>query len=175
MRGKKKRCRCVQTANEGRILPALLIPINGVTDNRNRTAADVRSVFSKSGGNLGETGCVGYLFSRKGIIQYSAERYTEDEILEQALEAGAMDVSTEGDQIEVTTSPEDFEAVLRVMEEASFEHEFAEVARVPEATVTLDEDGTRKALKIIETLDDHDDVQNVSTNLDIPDDFDTES
>lgn len=165
----------VELSYEGYGPGGVAIMVECLTDNRNRTAADVRSIFSKSGGNLGESGCVGYLFSRKGIIQYSTDRYTEDEILEQALEAGAADVSTEGDQIEVTSAPEDFESVLKAMEDASFEHEFAEVARVPEATVALDEDGTRKALKIIEALDDHDDVQNVSTNLDIPDDFDTDS
>ncbi|MFP4205617.1 MAG: YebC/PmpR family DNA-binding transcriptional regulator [Spirochaetaceae bacterium] len=148
------------------------IMVETLTDNRNRTAADVRSIFSKNGGNLGENGCVSYLFSRKGLITYPTEKYTEDEIIEQALEAGAEDVSTEGDQIEVTCAPEDFESVLTAMEETGFEHSSASITKIPEATISLDPEGTRKTIKLIELLDDHDDVQEVSTNLDIPADYD---
>jgi len=89
-----------------------------------------------------------------------------------ALEAGAADVSTEGDTIEVTCDPDDFEAVLNAMKEAGFEHENAEILKVPEARVSLDHDRTRKSLRLIELLEDNDDVQEVSSNLDIPDDFD---
>ena len=142
-----------------------------LTDNKNRTAADVRSLFGKGGGNLGENGCVSYLFQRKGVIAYSTETYSEDEILEAALEAGAEDVATSGDTIEVTTSPEDFETVLTALQEAGFEESVASVSMVPEATVSLDSDGTQKAMRLIENLDDHDDVQEVYTNLDIPDDY----
>jgi transcriptional/translational regulatory protein YebC/TACO1 len=112
------------------------------------------------------------MFKRKGIIAYSVDQYSEDQILEQALEAGAEDVTTEGQAIEVTTEPEDFETVLQAMQEAGFEHESASISKIPDATVSLDAEGTRKALKLIENLDDHDDVQEVSTNLDIPDDLD---
>jgi transcriptional/translational regulatory protein YebC/TACO1 len=132
----------------------------------------VRSIFSKHGGNLGENGCVSYLFSRKGVLAYPAETYTEDQIFEVALEAGASDVSTEGESIEVICEPEEFEAVLSAMQNAGFEHENAEIAKIPEATIALDADGTRKALKLIELLEDNDDVQDVSSNIDIPDDFD---
>lgn len=148
------------------------ILVDALTDNKNRTAADVRSIFSKNGGNLGESGCVSYLFSRKGIIGYDAERYVEDEILEAALEAGADDVATSGDTIEVSTTPETFEAVMSSLTEAGYEHTVAEISRVPETTVSLDAEGTRKALRLIDLLDDHDDVQEVATNLEIPDDFD---
>ncbi len=148
------------------------IMVDSLTDNRNRTAADVRSIFGKHGGNLGETGCVSYLFSRKGILTYSPDQYEEDDIFESALEAGATDVSTEGDRYEVTCEPEDFDRVLTAMQEAGYEHESAEILRVPEARVSLDHDGTRKVLRLIELLDDNDDVQEVSTNIDIPDDFD---
>lgn len=148
--------------------------VDALTDNKNRTAAEVRSLFSKHGGNLGESGCVSYLFNRKGIISYSAERYAEDRIMEAALEAGAEDVQRSGDTIDVTSTPDDFEAVLDGMTAAGFEHEVAEISLVPDATVALDHEGTRKALKLIELLDDHDDVQEVATNLDIPDDFDPE-
>lgn len=148
------------------------IMVECLTDNKNRTAADVRSIFSKHGGNLGENGCVSYLFSRKGVMTYDAEKYTEDDILEVALEAGAEDVSSQGEAIEVDTAPDEFDTVLGALQQKGFEHETAEITMVPESTISLDEDGTRKALRLIELLDDHDDVQNVSTNLDIPDDFD---
>lgn len=147
------------------------IMVECLTDNKNRTAADVRSIFSKNGGNLGENGCVSYLFSRKGVLMYDSEQYSEDDILEVALEAGAEDVSTQGGAIEVDTAPDDFDTVLGALEERGFEHETAEITMVPESTISLDEDGTRKAIRLIELLDDHEDVQNVSTNLDIPDDF----
>jgi YebC/PmpR family DNA-binding regulatory protein len=147
------------------------IMVDALTDNKNRTAADVRSIFSKNGGNLGENGCVSYLFSRKGIIAYDAEKYDEDVVLEKALEAGAENVETSGEHIEVSCSPDEFESVLEALEAAGLEHVHAEIGKVPESTVTLDQDGTRKALRLIDLLDDHDDVQDVATNLEIPDDF----
>ncbi len=147
------------------------IMVEALTDNRNRTAADVRSIFSKGGGNLGENGCVSYLFQRKGAIVYDAETYGEDEVLEKALEAGVDDVETSGDAIEVTCRPEQFNQVLEFMQSAGFVHRYAEISNVPDSTVTLDHEKTAKALKLIETLDDHDDIQAVSSNLDIPDDY----
>ena len=148
------------------------ILVDTLTDNKNRTAADIRSIFNKNGGNLGENGCVSYLFNRKGIITYDTENYSEDDILEVALEAGAEDVETSGDTIEVSTSPEDFESVLDALTSAGLEHSMAEVSRVPETTVSLDAEGTRKALRLVDLLDDHDDVQEVASNIDIPDDYD---
>jgi len=164
----------VELSYEGYGPNGVAILVNTLTDNRNRTAADVRSIFSKNGGNLGESGCVSYLFSRKGLITFDTDAYGEDQILEAALEAGADDVESAGDVIEVSTSPEDFEAVLGVLNAAGFEHTVAEISLIPEATVSLDDEGTRKALRLIDLLDDHDDVQEVATNLDIPDDFDPE-
>jgi len=148
------------------------IMVDSLTDNKNRTAADVRSIFSKGGGNLGETGCVSYLFHRKGIIGFPADKYSEEQIFEQALEAGAEDVTTQGETIEVLCEPDDFETVLEAMQAAGFEESVAEISKVPEATVSLDPEETRKVLRLIENLDDHDDVQDVSTNLEIPDDLD---
>ena len=147
------------------------IIIEALTDNKNRTAADVRSILTKGGGSLGESGCVSYLFKRKGVIAYSDETYTEEEIFEAALEAGAEDVSHGGGSIEVTTEPESFEGVLKSLQDAGFSEEMAEVALVPDATISLEPDATAKALRLIERIDDHDDIQSVSTNLDIPDDF----
>jgi YebC/PmpR family DNA-binding regulatory protein len=150
------------------------IMVDSLTDNRNRTAADVRSIFSKHGGNLGETGCVSYLFNRKGILVYDAATATEDEVLETAIEAGASDVVADADTIEVTCEPDDFEAVLDAMQVGGFTHLSADILKVPDARVLLDDEGTRKALRLIELLEDHDDVQEVSSNIDIPDDFDME-
>lgn len=151
------------------------ILIDTLTDNKNRTAADIRSILTKGGGNLGESGCVAYLFQRKGVINYDASRHSEEAIFEAALEAGAEDVSNEDDSIEVITSPEDFESVLAALQAAGFEEEMAEVSKVPDTTITLDDEGTRKALRLIERIDDHDDVQSVATNLDIPEGFDPDA
>ncbi|MFW6343707.1 MAG: YebC/PmpR family DNA-binding transcriptional regulator, partial [Sediminispirochaetaceae bacterium] len=148
------------------------ILIDCLTDNKNRTAADVRSLFTKHGGNLGETGCVSYLFQRKGIITYDASSYSEEDVFEPALEAGAEDVSSQGEEIEVVTSPDDFPSVVESLENAGFAHSSAEISKIPDATVSLDSESTVKALRLIEKLDDLEDVQSVSTNLDIPDDFD---
>ncbi|MEW5817418.1 MAG: YebC/PmpR family DNA-binding transcriptional regulator [Spirochaetota bacterium] len=150
------------------------ILIDTLTDNKNRTAAEIRSLLSKSGGNLGETGCVSYLFKRKGIINFDAEKYSEDDILAVALEAGAEDVTRVGNSVEVITEPEDFEKVLEALQKADFKQTMAEVTKLPDVTVMLNPESTKKALRLINHLDDHDDVQSVSTNLDIPDDFDIE-
>jgi len=151
------------------------ILIEALTDNKNRTAADIRSIFTKKGGNLGENGCVSYMFQRKGLITFDSSEYSEDEIFEAALEAGAEDVTSSGDEIDVLTAPDDFSTVSEALEQAGFKSSRAEMAMVPEATVSLDPESTVKALRLIETIDDHDDVSSVSTNLDIPDDFDPDS
>jgi YebC/PmpR family DNA-binding regulatory protein len=164
----------VEITYEGYGPGGVAILVDSLTDNRNRTAADVRSIFGKHGGNLGESGCVSYLFNRKGILAYSAEKYSEEEIFETALEAGASDVATEGETIEVTCEPDDFETVLDAMKNAGYEHESAEILKIPDARVLLDNDKTQKALRLIELLEDNDDVQEVSTNIDIPDDFEPE-
>lgn len=147
------------------------ILINTLTDNRNRTASDIRNIVTKNGGNLGEAGCVSYLFRRKGIIALSASEYSEDEIIEVAIESGADDVTTDDGTIEVTTEPEDFEDVLNALQAKGFKHTVAEVAMISDSMISLDEEKTKKAIKLIELIEDNDDVQSVSTNLDIPDDF----
>ncbi len=151
------------------------ILIQCLTDNKNRTAADIRNILTKGNGNLGETGCVSYLFQRKGVIAVDGERYDEDTVIDVALEAGADDVTNDGGYIEVVTEPESFEKVLTSLTDAGIENTSAEVTMVPDASVALDDGTTRKALNLIENLDEHDDVQNVSTNLDIPDDFELET
>ncbi|MCK5672430.1 MAG: YebC/PmpR family DNA-binding transcriptional regulator [Spirochaetales bacterium] len=149
--------------------------IETLTDNKNRTAADVRSTLAKNGGNLGETGSVSYLFKRKGLITFDAEKYSEEDIFEPALEAGADDVATEGDTIEVITSSDDFHTVVDALENAGFENTTAELQLIPDATISLTNAKTAKALSLIDRIEDNDDVQSVSTNLEIPDDFDPDA
>ncbi len=145
---------------------AMLIDV--LTDNKNRAAAEIRNLLNKGGGSLGAAGSVSYLFKRKGIITYDTSKYKEDDILAVALEAGAEDVASDGDSIEVTTTPEDFEKVVKALEAAGFQHSMAEITRVADANVTLEPDKTQKALRLVENLEDHEDVQNVATNLEIP-------
>ncbi|MCL2792377.1 MAG: YebC/PmpR family DNA-binding transcriptional regulator [Spirochaetaceae bacterium] len=147
------------------------ILIDTLTDNKNRTAAEVRSMLTKYGGNLGESGCVSYLFKKKGLITFDSAKYKEDDILETALEAGADDITTHGETIEVMTSPENYMKVLDAFTKAGFEKQMSDVSNLPDTTVTLDEEKTEKALKLIEKLEELDDVQSVSANLEIPDNF----
>lgn len=164
----------VELTYEGYAPGGVAIMIEALTDNKNRTAAEVRSQLTKGGGNLGELGCVSYLFKKKGILVYDASKYTEDSILEAALEAGAEDVSSEGEEIEVVTDPVDFSKVLDALLTAGFEHNMAEVSMIPDTTVKLNNERTQKVMKLVERLEDLDDVQSVSTNMDIPDDFEFE-
>jgi len=148
---------------------AILIDI--LTDNKNRAAAEIRNLLNKGGGNLGGAGSVAYQFKRKGLITYDASKYKEDDVLAVAIDAGAEDVSSDAESIEVKTTPEDFEAVVKAMEAKGFQHTMAEIVRVADQTVTLDKDKTEKALRLVENLEEHEDVQNVATNLEIPADF----
>ena len=156
---------------EGYAPGGVAIIVDTLTDNKNRTAADVRSTLTKLGGSLGSTGCVSYMFQTKGVITYDAAKYTEDEIFSAALENGAEDVTNEDGIIEVTTSPADFGSVLEAMQAAGFEQESADVSRIADQTVTLDKEKAQKVMNIVERLEDLDDVQSVATNLELPDDF----
>jgi YebC/PmpR family DNA-binding regulatory protein len=159
---------------EGYASGGVAIMVETLTDNKNRTAADVRSIFNKAGGALGESGCVSYLFKKKGVIVLDGLKYNEEEILELALEHGAEDVKADKESIEIITAPDDFETVMEALEAKNIESESAEVTLVSDTTMTLDADGTRKVLKLIENLEDNDDVQSVSSNIEIPDDFEME-
>lgn len=145
------------------------VMVECLTDNRNRTAAEVRHIFSKCGGNLGESGCVSYLFERKGIITVPLEDngISEDELMLQALEAGAEDIETEDGVAEIVTAPEHFETVREALEAANYRLETAELSLIPSTTVELGEDDAAKMLKLMEGLEDNDDVQNVHANFDI--------
>ena len=145
--------------------------IDALTENKNRTAADVRSILNKNGGQLAATGAVSYQFNRKGTIVYNMESIDFDSLFEAALEAGAEDVSEDGGIVEVMTDPGTFGDVLEALQAAGFQEEDAEVAMVPENVVALDNEKTGKVLRLIEKLEDCDDVQSVASNLDVPDDF----
>jgi YebC/PmpR family DNA-binding regulatory protein len=140
-----------------------------LTDNRNRAASDVRSTFTRSGGNLGEPGSVGYLFHQKGLIEAKG---TEDEVMLAALEAGAEDVRDVGDQwFEVVTSPGDLQKVRSALDAAGLELESADITQLPSNTVPVGESDARKLLRLIDALDDLDDVQAVFSNYDIDDEI----
>ena len=156
---------------EGYAPGGIAIIIDTLTDNKNRTAADVRSTLTKLGGSLGTTGCVSYMFESKGIIAYSEEKYSEEEIFEVALENGADDVESNDGIIEVITTPSDFANVLEALQEAGYEQESASVDKIADQMITLDKDKAKKVLKIVDKLEDLEDVQQVSTNLELPDDF----
>jgi len=151
---------------------ALLIEV--LTDNKNRAAADVRNILTRAGGQLATAGSVSRLFKRQGIISLDGEKYTEDQVMEAAIEGGAEDVSLSDGVISVTTAPEDFETVVNALTEKKFETISAEISMVPEADVSLDNDATAKVLKLIDKLEENDDVQNVYSNINIPDGFESE-
>lgn len=151
---------------------AILVEV--LTDNNNRAAANVRNIFSKSGGNLGATGSVAYMFNRKGVIEYDAEVVSEDEVMDVALEAGADDIVTEDGIITVTTDPANFESVLEVLQGKGYESVSAEVAMVPDMYSAVDNETATKLQKLIDRLEENDDVQNVYTNADFPEGFGAE-
>ncbi len=140
------------------------VMVEVTTDNRNRTVAEIRSTFSKNGGNMGETGSVGWMFNRKGQIILEANAKGEDEMMELALEAGADDFQAEEDSYQILTTPEDFLSVLDNIKAHGLEPLSAEVAMIPINTIELDSSLVKSMLKLYDTLDDHDDVQNVYMN-----------
>jgi len=150
----------------------IAIFIEVLTDNKNRAAADIRNILTRAGGQLATSGSVSRLFKRLGVITLDGEKYTEDAIMEIAIEGGAEDVSASDGIIEVTTAPEDFESVLNALTGKEIETMSAEVSMVAEAEVTLDNDGTAKALKLIDKLEENDDVQHVYSNIAIPEGYD---
>ncbi len=140
-----------------------------MTDNKNRTVAEIRHTFSKHGGNLGENGCVAWMFDKKGIIVLDKKTATEDELMEVALEAGADDVRDQGTEWEVVTEPTTFEAVKKTIEQKGWKSLEARVGMVPQNTIKLEAGKAEQMLRLMEKLEDNDDVQNVYANFDISD------
>ena len=144
------------------------ILVEAATDNRNRTAAEVRSTFSKQGGNMGESGCVAWLFERRGLIQVPMAGVDEEALLMAALEAGALDMKNGDEAFEVLTDPGDLHAVKVAVEAAGFQVEGVEITQLPKTAVELGRSEAPQVLRIMEALEDLDDVQNVYANFDIP-------
>ena len=142
-----------------------------VTDNRNRTSAEIKKAFERAGGNLGPANCVAFQFKQRGVIVVETEKASEDRIMEIALEAGADDVSTSEFIHEIICSPEVFEEVKKAVEEAEIEIQSADISMVADNLMTLDLDGARKVMRLLDVLEDHDDVDAVYSNTDIPDDI----
>ena len=151
---------------------ALLIEV--LTDNKNRAAAEVRNILTRAGGQLATAGSVSRLFKRQGVITLDGEKYTEDQVMEAALEGGAEDVSLSDGIIEVKTAPEDFEAVVNAISGKNFETMNAEISMIPDVGVSLDNEATAKVLRLIDKLEENDDVQNVYSNINVPDGFEAE-
>jgi YebC/PmpR family DNA-binding regulatory protein len=154
---------------EGYAPAGVAVIVECLSDNRNRTGAEVRNLFNKNGGSMAEPGAVSWQFERKGVVAVP-KKFSEDEILEVAMEAGAEDLEDDGEQWSVTSAPADLMAVRTALEEGSLEPSGAELTMVPTSTVEVtSESEAKRVLRLIEALDDHDDVQNVFSNFDIPD------
>jgi YebC/PmpR family DNA-binding regulatory protein len=151
---------------EGYGAGGVAILVEATTDNRNRTSSEVRHAFTKHSGNLGEPGSVAYLFDKKGIVVVDGDRYSEDDLMV-AIDAGAQDIGTDDDVFEVTCEPADLSAVRAALDAAGIEIENAEVAQLPKVRVEIDEDGATRLMRLIDALEDLDDVDAVHANFDV--------
>lgn len=145
--------------------------IESLSDNKNRAVADIRHIFNKCGGNLGENGCVAWMFAKKGYLAIERAQVDEEVLMEAALDAGAEDIREDNSNFEVITAPEDFEAVKAAINQASIPYFVAEVTMLPQSTTNLDGKEAEQMLRLMEMLEDNEDVQKVYTNADIPDEI----
>ena len=154
---------------EGYGTNGIAVIVETLTDNKNRTAGDVRHIFDKYGGSMGTTGCVSYMFSSKGIITIEKKAgMDDDEIMMAALEAGAEDFSVEEDEYEIVTSPEDFITVCDGLRDQGYEFTSSQIDKIPSMTVALDETASEKIIKMLDAFEENDDVQNVYHNAELP-------
>ncbi len=160
---------------EGYAAGGVAVLVEVLTDNKNRAASNVRNIFGKNGGNLGTSGSVSRMFDRKGVIEYDAEKINEDELTEVAIEAEAEDVVNEDGVITVTTDPSNFDKVLEALQAKEYESLSAAVSMVPQAYTAVDADTAKKVAKLLDKLEEDDDVQNVWSTVEYPDDFDPEA
>jgi len=142
--------------------------VESLTDNKNRTVAEIRNIFSKNNGNMGEQGAVGWMFKKKGYLTVPKQGVNEDELLGLVLDAGAEDMNSDGDTHDITTSMEDFEKVKKALASKNIQPSSAEITMVPSSTVKLEGKQAEQMLRLMEALEDNDDVQNVYANFDIP-------
>lgn len=152
---------------EGYGIGGVAVLVETMTDNRNRTVAELRHIFSKNGGNLGEAGSVAWMFDKKGYFVVDKAAKPEDELFEIAIEGGADDMQDEGDVYEIFTSPDNFEAVADTLKAAGIDPQAAEISMIPQTYVHLEGGDARAMLKLYEAIDDNDDVQKVYANFDI--------
>ncbi|MGO1226803.1 MAG: YebC/PmpR family DNA-binding transcriptional regulator [Brachybacterium sp.] len=155
---------------EGYAPGGVAVLVECLTDNKNRAVSEVRLAFNRNGGNMAESGSVSYLFERKGVVAVSKAEHSEDELLEVVLDAGAEEINDEGETFEILSEATDVVAVRTALQEAGIDYDSAEAQFVPTMRTPVDLEGAQKALRLIEALEDSDDVQNVFSNLDIPDD-----
>ncbi len=143
------------------------VMVEAMTDNRNRTVAEIRHIFSKNGGNMGESGSVGWMFDKKGYIVVDKAAKSEEELFEIAIEAGADDMQDDGDVFEILTAPDAFDAVNEAIKKAGIEPQAAEISMIPQNYIKLDGQEAKQMLKLYDSLDDNDDVQNVFANFEV--------
>lgn len=147
------------------------ILVEAATDNRNRTVADIRHIFSKNNGNLGESGCVAWMFDKKGLFSFDRDEFGEEQLMEVGLEAGVEDIQEDGDSWEVSTSQEHFQAVQEAFAAANMPPKSEEIAMVPQNLVPVDVESGRKVIRLMDALEEYDDVQNVYVNCDFPEEL----
>ncbi len=160
-----------ETLCEGYGPSGVAILVDILTDNKNRTMAEVRHAFTRCNGNIGSTGCVAWMFDKKGLFSFEKGKVDEEKLMEVALDAGAQDINDEETTIEVLTDPKDFEKVKEALDKHELTYAFAKITMIPQNTVKLNEKEAEQNLKLVETLEDLDDVQNVHANFDIPDEI----
>lgn len=160
-----------EVAYEGYGPAGVAIMVETMTDNKQRTVAEIRNLFTKGGGNMGSAGCVSYLFSKKGSLVYEKKGVDEETLAMEAIEAGAEDIHSEESTIEIVTNPDNFQKVKETLNAKGFKPSSAEVTMVPSTLVKLAGDDAQKVIKLVQSLEEHDDVQNVHANFDIPDDI----
>ena len=147
----------------------MAIIVEVLTDNKNRTIADIRNSFSKHNGNIGESGCVSWMFTLKGLVLFDQDKVDEERLIEAVLDVGAEDIREREREFEVITDPAQFEDVKRAAQDAGLEYSFAEVTMIPQSTVRLLGKEAEQMLRLMERLEDSDDIQRVYANFDIPD------
>jgi YebC/PmpR family DNA-binding regulatory protein len=162
----------VDVLYEGYASGGVAIMVEGLTDNRSRTAPEIKKIFEKRGGSMGASGCVSYMFKKKGVVTVKADAVDEETLMDIVLTAGAEDFQHTGDRYEITCEPESYDALKSVLEERKIPIESAELSRIPDSTIPVTNPETaRKILNLMEDFEDHDDVQEVYANFDIPDDI----
>ena len=160
-----------ETTYEGYGPNGVAILIEIMTDNKNRTVAETRKTFTRHGGNMGEAGCVSWMFHKKGYIVVERSKADEDRLMSLVLDAGAEDMKSDNNNFEITTAPKDFEKVKEVLKQNNIEMTVSEITMVPQSYIKLDGKEAEQMLKLMEELEDHDDVQNVYANFDIPEEI----